>query len=361
MNQSNLEILVEVLGTPLMSLHLLKENSSRPFIIAVAAGKGGVGKSTAAVQLALGLHKQGSRVGLLDADLYGPSIRRMLPEDELPRKKGESLIPALSHGIKVLSLAYFRPEKEAAAVRAPIANGIISQFLNQVEWGELDYFIIDFPPGTGDIQLTLAQKAHLTGAVLVTTPQEVALLDVRKAAALFNEMKVPLIGVIENMSYFSLPGSSEKHYPFGKGGGERLSKELGASLLGQIPLDPLQSQAGDEGFLIPEKTPLASIWETCTNQLIQEVNRLREPHPIRKWGLDSDHLFIEWENGSTTTHSLDKLRKACPCALCQSRPPSLPSLHQVDNVELVGRYAIKIHFVNGCRHGIYDFALLQTM
>lgn len=344
-----------------MSLRLLKENASRPVIIAIAAGKGGVGKSTTTVQLALKLQKQGYRVGLLDADLYGPSIRHMLPEDTLPGKKEESLIPALSQGIKVMSLAYFRSEKEAAAVRAPIANGIITQFLNQVEWGELDYFLIDFPPGTGDIQLTLAQKAHLTGAILVTTPQEVALLDVRKAASLFNELNIPLVGIIENMSYFSLPGSSEKHYPLGKEGGKRLAKELGTSLIGEIPLDPLQSQAGDEGFSIMEGGSLDAIWKACTDRLITEVQRLKEPHPIQRWGLDSDHLFIDWENGSTTVHSLSKLKEACPCALCQNTPPSSSSFHQVDKIELVGRYAIKIHFLNGCRHGIYDFELLKTL
>lgn len=221
--------------------------SSIKHVIAIAAGKGGVGKSTVTVNLALALLRLGYSVGVMDTDIYGPSIRKMLPEDVLPGQKGEILFPAICQGIKMISMAYFRKEHEAAAVRAPIANGIIMQFIKNVEWGKLDFLLIDFPPGTGDIQLTLAQRANLNGAIIVTTPQEVALLDVRKAINLFSQVNIPIIGVVENMSYFQQEGSKDKLYLFGSGGGKRLADDIQVPLLGSIPIDPAISRCGDEG------------------------------------------------------------------------------------------------------------------
>lgn len=215
--------------------------------IAIAAGKGGVGKSTVTVNLALALQSQGYRVGILDTDLYGPSIRKMLPEDRLPGQKGEILYPALCSGIKMMSMAYFRRDHEAVAIRAPIANSLIAQFVKKVEWGELDILLIDFPPGTGDIQITLSQQANLTGAIMVTTPQEVAVMDVRKAMHLFHQVNVPIIGVIENMSYYVCPHTGQTSYLFGKGGGERLAQTTGFPFLGPVPIDSDLCQSGDKG------------------------------------------------------------------------------------------------------------------
>ena len=172
-------------------------------ILAIAAGKGGVGKSTVTVNLAIALQRKGYRVGVMDTDIYGPSVRQMLPEDRMPAQKGEILIPALCLGIKMISMAYFRKTDEAAAVRAPIANGVITQFIKNVEWGDLDFLLIDFPPGTGDVQLTLSQQANLSAAIVVTTPQEVALLDVRKAMHLFQQVQVPLLGIVEKHELLS--------------------------------------------------------------------------------------------------------------------------------------------------------------
>lgn len=217
-------------------------------ILGVAAGKGGVGKSSVAVHLGWALHSQGYRVGILDADLYGPSIRKMMPEDHLPTQEEVALRPALCKGIEIISMAYFRKGQEMTAVRAPIANQFISYFIKNVQWGELDFLLIDFPPGTGDIPLTLTQQALLTGILVVTTPQEVALLDVRKTLALFEQVKIPIVGIIENMSYYFAPQfPDEPLYLFGKGGGERLARETGYPLLGQVPLDPLISTCGDQG------------------------------------------------------------------------------------------------------------------
>lgn len=183
-------------------------------IVAIAAGKGGVGKSTLALNAALYFQKKGCKVGLMDADLYGPSLQKMLPEELPPTQHAaikERIVPAEARGIKLISMAYFLNPEHPTSVRAPIANGVIKQFIHLVDWGELDFLFIDFPPGTGDIQLTLVQEAMLSGAVIVTTPQEIALLDVSKTVAMFQQMQVPLVGVVENMSGFMAGGKSFFH------------------------------------------------------------------------------------------------------------------------------------------------------
>ncbi len=249
------------------------------YILAVAAGKGGVGKSSVTVNVAIALKRAGYSVGIMDSDVYGPSVRRMLPEETAPAQQGEMIQPAISHGIKVISMAYFRKENEAAAVRAPIANGIITQFIKNVNWGVLDVLLIDFPPGTGDIQLTLSQHANLTGALIVTTPQEVALMDVRKAINLFDQVNIPIVGVIENMSYYQPTPDGKKTYLFGKGGGERLASEIGAPFLGQIPIDEEICRAGDEGLPLQVKegidSPGAKAFEAIAANAIASASYLK--------------------------------------------------------------------------------------
>lgn len=263
-----------------MPIQLYKEKKIEKqkikYIIGVAAGKGGVGKSTVAVNLALAVHKLGYSVGIMDADVYGPSIRKMLLPNAPPRKKGDVFfIPANCQGIKVMSLAFFREDFEAAAVRAPIANSLITQFISNVEWGELDYLFIDFPPGTGDIQLTLCQKANLTCGIMVTTPQEIALLDVRKAIHLFQQLSIPILGVVENMSYY-LHQSGEKIEIFGSGGGEKLAREHGVPLLGTIPIDPFICQCGDSGknLLEDENSISVSTYMELGKNVIHHVESL---------------------------------------------------------------------------------------
>lgn len=216
-------------------------------IIAVASGKGGVAKSTTAVNLAYALAQAGSKVGLLDADVYGPSIPRMVKFTKPASQEGATVVPPEAEGIKVISVAMFSDGGRATILRGPMAGGVIKQFLTQVEWGELDYLIIDYPPGTGDIQLTISQTATLSGALIVTTPQEVSLIDVRKAVDMFKTLKVPVLGVVETMSYFVCDGCDKKHHIFRQGGGERLARDYGVSLLGQIPIDPAIAVGGDEG------------------------------------------------------------------------------------------------------------------
>lgn len=219
--------------------------------IAVASGKGGVGKSTVAVNLAVALAKDGASVGLIDADIYGPSIPLMLGTTEKPKvyqaENSVKMIPLEAQGIKFMSIGLLVDDTAPVIWRGPMASGAIKQFMTDVEWGELDYLIFDMPPGTGDIQLTLVQTIPLTGAVIVTTPQEVSLIDARKALKMFERVNVPILGVIENMSYFIAPDTGKQYDIFGSGGGQKMCDELNAPLLGGIPIDARIRIGGDKG------------------------------------------------------------------------------------------------------------------
>jgi ATP-binding protein involved in chromosome partitioning len=219
-------------------------------IIAVSSGKGGVGKSTVAVNLALTLAKSGAKVGLLDADIYGPNTPTMLGVTEQPMMekdpvKGECIIPVSTHGIKLISMGFLLQGDQPVVWRGPMLHNILRQFCHQVQWGKLDYLVIDMPPGTGDVQLSLAQLIPLSGVVIVTTPQEVAMQDVRKSIHMFEKVRVPLLGVVENMSWFESAG--ERHYLFGKNGGEELARKFNTHLLGQLPIVQAIREGGDMG------------------------------------------------------------------------------------------------------------------
>ncbi|KAB8334282.1 Mrp/NBP35 family ATP-binding protein [Scytonema tolypothrichoides VB-61278] len=222
-------------------------------IIAVSSGKGGVGKSTVAVNVAVALAQTGAKVGLLDADIYGPNDPTMLGLGEAEMivrstDKGEILEPAFNYGVKLVSMGFLIDRDQPVIWRGPMLNGVIRQFLYQVEWGEIDYLIVDMPPGTGDAQLTLAQAVPMVGAVIVTTPQNVALLDSRKGLRMFQQMNVPILGIVENMSYFIPPDMPDKQYDiFGSGGGAKTAAELGVPLLGCVPLEISTRMGGDKG------------------------------------------------------------------------------------------------------------------
>jgi ATP-binding protein involved in chromosome partitioning len=215
--------------------------------VAVGSGKGGVGKSTVAVNLALSFARAGATVGLMDADIYGPNVVQMMGVTARPEIRERRILPVEAHGIRLMSMAFFLKEDEPVIWRGPMLHGAIRQFLGDVEWGRLDYLFIDMPPGTGDVQLTLSQIIPLTGAVLVTTPQDVALSDVRKAAAMFTKVRVPILGVVENMSYFECPHCGERSEIFSHGGAARFAQAIGAPCLGEIPLDMGVRQGGDDG------------------------------------------------------------------------------------------------------------------
>ncbi len=224
-------------------------------VIAVASGKGGVGKSTVAANIAVALAAAGHRVGLCDCDLYGPSVSLLFGTTERPNAtEDNAIIPIDARGLKLMSMAFLLEEDSPVVVRGPMATRYIQQFLRQVAWGELDYLILDLPPGTGDIQLTIVQTVALAGAIIVTTPQEMALIDARKAASMFSKVNVPILGVVENMSYFECPSDGVRYPIFGEGGGAREAERLGVPLLGQIPIDVPTRERGDAGDPVAQET-----------------------------------------------------------------------------------------------------------
>jgi ATP-binding protein involved in chromosome partitioning len=218
-------------------------------IIAVAAGKGGVGKSTVSTNLALALRQYGATVGLLDADVYGPSVPTMLGEPDSPAGNtvGKRITPAVHWGIRVMSVGFFVEREGAVVWRGPMIHKLLQQFIEDVDWGTLDYLVVDLPPGTGDAQLSLSQLIPITGAVIVTTPQEVALIDVVKAVSMFKKVEIPVLGVVENMSYYTCPACGHHDEIFSRGGGRRLAEELKCEFLGEVPIDAKVRHGGDAG------------------------------------------------------------------------------------------------------------------
>lgn len=264
--------------------------------IAIASGKGGVGKSTIAVNLAVALAKDGAKVGLIDADIYGPSIPLMMGIKEKPRiyqdKDNMKMLPLENFGIKLMSIGFLIDDNAPVIWRGPMASGAVKQFLSDVVWGELDYLIFDMPPGTGDIQLTLAQTIPLTGAVIVTTPQEVSLIDARKGLKMFHRVNVPVLGIIENMSYFIAPDTGNKYDIFGNGGGEKLAEELEAPYLGGIPIDPRIRIGGDKGIPIVYDIP-----DSVHSEIIYMIARnLAAQISIRNMNASETKIEIVMEN-----------------------------------------------------------------
>ncbi len=354
-------------------------------LIAIGAGKGGVGKSTVTCHLALALANMGYEVGVLDADVYGPSIDLMLPFDVPPSEQDGYLIPAKKDGIKLMSVAYFK--QTAAIVRAPIANETIERFLFGTNWGALDYLLVDFPPGTGDVQLTLLQQANFAGALLVTTPQEVALLDVRKAHDCFARLHVPILGLVENMSYFEMGG--ERVFPLGEGGGERLCRELDCQLIGKVPLEPRLSLCGDQGeslFNIGVDTQAGENFKCIAKKLdlvfekqeglehfelvwkknfsmietsLAPISSQKFARIARLFQAGPKEFVIEWTDGGVSRYDLAKLQSQCPCARCQSQGKK--SIDEVGAIKIfsIGRFGLKIEFDAGCKAGIFSFAHLR--
>jgi len=246
--------------------------------IAIASGKGGVGKSTVAVNLAIALVKEGARVGLIDADIYGPSIPLMFNVKEKPgvTKIGDKnkLVPLEKYGVKIMSIGFLMEENTAVVWRGPMASSALKQFIGDVVWGELDFLLFDMPPGTGDIQLTLSQTIPLTGAVIVTTPQDISLADARKGRIMFEKVNVPTIGIIENMSYY-LNTDGSKEYIFGKDGGKKMSEEIKVKLIAEIPINTKVRIGGDEGIPIVEADPdseVSKIFINSAREIIKEIN-----------------------------------------------------------------------------------------
>ena len=245
-------------------------------IVSVGAGKGGVGKSTCAVNIAIALSQLGARTGVLDADVYGPNVPILLgAEHEKPYAENEKIIPILRYGIKMISIAFFIPEDKPAIWRGPMLSNAVRQFLFGVNWGELDYLVVDLPPGTGDVQLTMSQSIPMTGAVVVSTPQDVSTADVGKAIQMFNTLKVPNLGLIENMSYHICPHCGERTEIFGHGGAKALAERMNIPFLGEIPLDQRIREGGGPGvplMVSDPESPLAQVFRNVASHLAAQVS-----------------------------------------------------------------------------------------
>jgi ATP-binding protein involved in chromosome partitioning len=253
-------------------------------IIAVAAGKGGVGKSTVSTNLAAALARQGASVGIMDADVYGPSIPQMMGDPQRPGQidPANKIIPAIHHGMKIVSIGFFVERGGAVIWRGPMVHKLLQQFLEDVHWGELDYMIVDLPPGTGDAQLSLSQLLPITGAVMVTTPQEVSIIDVEKALSMWTRVEVPVLGLVENMSGFVCPSCGHHEEIFQGGGGHKLAERAGLKFLGEIPLEPAVSRAGDDGTPIVVRDPqskVAEIFARIASDVACQLSVRNSPSP----------------------------------------------------------------------------------
>ena len=274
------EVSIEMTAQVTASRPVLGEKGMIPGVknvIAVSSGKGGVGKSTVAVNLACALARTGARVGILDADVYGPNVPLMLGIKGEPKVVDKRIVPFEAQGMQVISMGLLVAEDQAVIWRGPMLHSAVRQFLFDVAWDNVDYLVVDLPPGTGDAQLSLSQQAHLMGAIIVTTPQDVSVLDVKKAIRMFQTVNVPILGVVENMAWFTPPGSSERYHLFGEGGGERIEQEFGVPLLGRIPLEIPVREGGDHGTPIvitnPECESARAITELA-GKLAQRVSVL---------------------------------------------------------------------------------------
>jgi ATP-binding protein involved in chromosome partitioning len=249
-------------------------------LIAVGSGKGGVGKTTVSVNLALALVRLGHKVGLLDADVYGPNVPLMLGVQEVPEAIGDRIQPVERHGLRVMSMGFISPGDKPLIWRGPMLHSVVQQFLRGVDWGDLDYLVVDLPPGTGDVQLTLIQTAPITGAIVVTTPSDVSLEDARKAVHMFRQVRVEVLGIVENMSYLVCPHCKERVDVFSYGGGQRTAASMGVPFLGEVPLDPQVRIGGDTGesvALRPPDDPHAAAFYTLARNMIARLAEVGAP------------------------------------------------------------------------------------
>jgi len=376
-------------------------------IVAVGSGKGGVGKSTVAVNLALALAAAGHRVGLVDADVLGPSLPGMLglPFGEPPQASPAGrLLPTVRHGVAAVSMGLLRSDDEPAIMRGPMVTKYLQMFLAQVEWGELDYLILDLPPGTGDTQLTLAQSVQLSGAIIVTTPQDVSLKIARRGLRMFETVHVPILGIVENMGTFTCPHCGSTTDVFRHGGGERMSRELDVPFLGSLPLDAEVVEAGDTGVPIvaldPDSVSARSYAAIADALVAQLEGRVTTTLPPFLWTWDSNEgappwpaddaesagdgaeetpaglrrrdartLSIRWADGHVDDLDVRDLRLACPCALCVEEmsgralldPASVPADVLPRKVTSVGTYAMIVDWSDGHGTGIYTYGYLRGL
>ncbi len=376
------------------------DKTAEPRMIAISSGKGGVGKSTVTANIAVAMADAGLSVGVVDADIYGPSIPRMLgiAAAKPTMSPNQKVIPAEAHGVKVISMAMLTDDEAPAIMRGPMVTKYLQMFVRQVEWGALDVMLLDLPPGTGDIQLTLAQAFPLAGAVVVSTPQDVSLKIAKRGLRMMEQVNVPILGVVENMSGFTCPSCGTVTHIFHQGGGEAIAEELGIAFLGKVPLDPAVVDCGDEGTPLvraaPE-SPAADSYRRIAGALAQpeaETAGITTPFawtladdagkpvaapaspggPVdRLAALDHDDagLVLRWADATEQRLADRDLRLACPCAQCRDEmtgaqllePQSVPLDTRITRIWSVGNYALGIAFSDGHDSGIFTFKSLRAM
>lgn len=347
-------------------------------VVAVASGKGGVGKSTLTANLALALQRQGFKVGVMDADVYGPSIPTILGITDKPQATDNNrMLPVEKYGLKVISMGFFVPANDAVIWRGPMLHKMVQDFLGIVQWGELDYLLVDLPPGTGDIQLSLCQTIPLTGAVIVSTPQEVAWNIAQKAIVMFDKLNTPILGIVENMSNYVCSHCGQKEEIFGHGGAKRAAQILNIPYLGEIPLVKSIRSTADSGdpavHSEPNSEAAQNIIKIAANlsQAIQD-KKLRSDDkktPTKIGPVGQTTIDIEWSDGKKSSISSRELRLACPCAACVNEITGKPMLdpntvsQDIKPIAIspVGRYALHITWSDRHNTGLYSFDLLQKL
>lgn len=349
-------------------------------VIAVGSGKGGVGKSTTAVNLAMALAKLGARVGLMDADIYGPSVPKLLGSKDYPgqdEKTGRVQPPSV-HGVKVMSMALLGGDAPVVW-RGPMASRAVSQFLGDVDWGDLDYLIVDLPPGTGDIQITLAQAARLSGAIVVMTPQSLAVEIAKRGLKMFQQVRVPVIGLVENMGEYHCPNCGFESHFFSKGGGAEVSKELSLPLLASFPFDPSLVTEGDEGLPVVVSRPdsaSAKAYLDLARHMASELSgmlsgaRKEKPVVTKMEPNEASRMFkVDWSDGKQSVVGFRDLRFQCPCANCVDENTGVRKIRREDipedirprKVQTVGNYALGIEWSDNHQTGIYSYDYLRRL
>jgi ATP-binding protein involved in chromosome partitioning len=348
-------------------------------IVPVASGKGGVGKSTVSANLAIALAKMGARVGLMDADIYGPSIPTIMGADTQPISENGRIIPPVRYGVKIVSMGFFVPKGEATIWRGPMLAKVVDQFLGSVEWGELDYLIVDLPPGTGDVQLSLCQKIPLTGAVIVSTPQDLAFNVAEKAILMFNKLRTPVLGLVENMSGFECRNCGHREEIFGRGGARRYGMANNLPFLGEVPLSTDIRTTSDEGHPIVESmpdSPSGRAFFRLAENIAAQISTLNmggtftdRPEIAEITRPSQNEIRIRWRDGHESVYTGYALRVNCSCALCVDEMSGKKRFHDESiskdvyplSIDPVGSYAICFRWSDGHSTGIYTFEHLREL
>lgn len=347
-------------------------------IIAVGSGKGGVGKSTVAVNLAIACSKLGAKVGLVDADVYGPSIPRLMGATENPKQIDGKIIPTEAHGIKIMSMGILGGDTPVVW-RGPMASRAVNQFIGSVAWGDLDYLFVDLPPGTGDIHITLSQSARLSGAVVVMTPQALATEVAIKGLKMFQQVRVPIIGIVENMAGFLCKYCNHESKIFKKGGGEKIAKELDLPLLGSIPISEKIVECSDSGtplIVESEKSKESKIYFDLAMTMVAELRKMLSGERVQKAQVvnmepnyKANMFKVIWNDNKQSLVSFQELRYLCPCAHCVDegtgdriiKKEQVAENVQPTKVQTVGNYAISVHWSDGHHTGIYSYDNLRKL